>query len=78
MTQLVREVEEGRHAERFKVLGSEPLDDKLQRIELPYMTPGSQLEAALRGEAAIDGATAGAVERLLSSSCPAATPSRDC
>jgi Zn-dependent peptidase ImmA (M78 family) len=66
VVQLVQQVEEGQHVERFHVLGIEPLEDKLQRIELPYMTPGSHLEAALNGDAAIDRATAGAIGRLLS------------
>jgi Zn-dependent peptidase ImmA (M78 family) len=62
--QLVREIEAGLHVERFEKLGIEPLKDKLQRRELPYLTPGSHLHAALNGEASVNRATAGAMDRV--------------
>jgi Zn-dependent peptidase ImmA (M78 family) len=68
IARLAREVEEGHHAELFDYLGLEPLDDVLQRIDrLPYLSSGSFLDAALKGEAAVDRETAGAIDRLLSS-----------
>jgi Zn-dependent peptidase ImmA (M78 family) len=65
-TRLAREVEEGHHADLFDYHGLEPLDDALERIDvLPYVTPGSHLAAALKGDAAVDRATAAAMDRLL-------------
>jgi Zn-dependent peptidase ImmA (M78 family) len=66
---LLNEVEAGHHAELFDYLALQPLDDVLARLdELPYLTPGNHLAAALGGEAGVDRATAGAVDRLLQSS----------
>ena len=54
IARLRREVDEGLHG----YLRIEPLGDRLERIEsLPYLSPslrGSLLEAALRGDAAVD------------------------
>ena len=62
---LRREVDEGLHG----YLRLEPLDDRLERIdELPYLSPslrGSLLEAALRGDAAVDRDVAAAIRRLM-------------
>jgi len=67
IARLAREVEEGHHVELFDYLGLEPLDDVLERIErLPYLSPGSFLDAALKREAAVDRETAAAIDRLLS------------
>ena len=64
IARLQQEVEDGLHA----YLGLDPLDDGLARIdELPYLSPSlddSLLAAALRNEAAVDGATAQAIERI--------------
>ena len=69
IARLKKEVEEGLHAELFDRLGLESLEDKLARIEqLPYLSPslgGTLLQAARSGEAAVDHATAGAIDRLL-------------
>jgi Zn-dependent peptidase ImmA (M78 family) len=65
-TRLAQEVEAGHHTELFDYHGLKPIDDVLERVdELPYLSPGSHLAAALKGEAAVDRATAGAIERLL-------------
>jgi hypothetical protein len=69
IARLEGEVESGEHAALFGSLGLEPLEDGLARIEqLPYLSPalaGSLLEAALRGDAAVDRKLAGAIGRLL-------------
>jgi hypothetical protein len=61
---LEREIEDGLHA----YLPYAPRDDGLATIgALPYLSPrldDSLLAAALRKEAAIDAATAGAVDRI--------------
>ena len=66
IARLRREVEEGLHG----YLRVEPLDDRLERIDdLPYFSPslrGSYLEAALRGDAAVERDVAAAIERLMS------------
>jgi Zn-dependent peptidase ImmA (M78 family) len=63
---LVQEVEEGHHSALFDYHGLTPLDDVLERVqELPYLSPGSHLVAALKGEASVDRDTAGAMDRLL-------------
>ena len=70
IVRLQKEVEDGHHAELFDHLGLESLEDRLARIDqLPYLSPslgGTLLEAARNGDAAVDHATAGAIERLLS------------
>jgi Zn-dependent peptidase ImmA (M78 family) len=67
--QLVREVEDGLHRDRFETLGLEPLQDRLGTLgALPYISPslaGTLLGAALGGDAAVDAGVAGAIERLL-------------
>lgn len=68
IARLQQEVEDGLHAAVYDYLGLTPLDDGLARIEhLPYLSPAlkdSLLAAALRDEAAVDGATAAAIERI--------------
>ncbi len=65
IARLRREVEEGLHG----YLRVEPLGDRLERIDsLPYFSPslrGSLLEAALRGDAAVDRDVAAAIDRLM-------------
>ena len=64
IARLRREIEEGLHG----YLGVEPFGDRLEAIELPYLSPslrGSLLEAALRGEAAADRRLAEAIDRIL-------------
>jgi Zn-dependent peptidase ImmA (M78 family) len=67
---LQREIEAGEHEAAFERLALPPLDDRIGRLEeLPYLSPelaGTHLAAALRGQAALDGSTAGAVARVLS------------
>ena len=63
---LVDEVEAGHHTGLFDHLGLEPIDDVLESLEeLPYLTPGNHLAAALDGDAAVDRETADAIDRLL-------------
>lgn len=66
---LQGDIEAGAHEAAFERLQLEPLDDRLGTLEeLPYLSPEletTHLAAALRGEAALDGSTAGAVARLL-------------
>ena len=63
---LRSEVDERLHG----YLRVESLDDRLERIgSLPYLSPslrGSHLEAALRGDAAVDRDIAAAIHRLMS------------
>jgi Zn-dependent peptidase ImmA (M78 family) len=66
---LQREIEAGAHESAFERLQLGPLDDRIGALdELPYLSAeldGTHLAAALRGQAALDGSTAGAVARVL-------------
>jgi Zn-dependent peptidase ImmA (M78 family) len=66
---LLDEIEDRLHLEAVSRLGLRPLQDRLGSLgRLPYLSPaleGTHLAAALRGEAAVDARTAGAIERLL-------------
>jgi hypothetical protein len=69
IARLRAEVAERLHEDVVARLGLTPLDDRLARVaRLPYLSPalaGSRLEAARRGEAAVDASLAGAIDRLL-------------
>jgi Zn-dependent peptidase ImmA (M78 family) len=69
LARLRAEVAARLHEDVLARLGLGPLDDRLARIaHLPYLSPalaGSRLEAARRGEAAVDASLAGAIDRLL-------------
>lgn len=64
IARLEREIEDGLH----EYLGIAPYDDRLGCLEeLPYLSPAlddTLLGAALRGDAAVDAATARAIERI--------------
>jgi hypothetical protein len=66
---LRREVEDRLHEQAFRRLGCTPVADRLGSLDtLPYLSPalsGTLLEAALRGDALVEPALAGAVRRLL-------------
>jgi Zn-dependent peptidase ImmA (M78 family) len=65
---LQRDIEAGEHEGAFERLQLEPHDDRLAALdELPYLSPElerTQLAAALRGQAALDGSTAAAAARV--------------
>jgi Zn-dependent peptidase ImmA (M78 family) len=67
--QLLAEIEERLHFEAFFRLGLRMLEDRLGRLtRLPYLSPaleGTELAAALRGDALVDPGVAGAIDRLL-------------
>jgi Zn-dependent peptidase ImmA (M78 family) len=67
--QLMAEVEERLHISAFFRLGLRDFEDRLERLKhLPYLSPaleGTQLAAALGGEAFVDRSVAGAINRLL-------------
>jgi len=69
VARLQKEVEDRLHEEAFRRLGCRPLDDRLGALtQLPYLSPalsGTQLAAALRGDAPVDAAFAAALRRLL-------------
>ena len=69
IVRLRREIDEQLHLELSAALGLAGVSDRLSRVEhLPYLSPaleGTRLDAALRGEVAVDAATAGAIDRLL-------------
>jgi Zn-dependent peptidase ImmA (M78 family) len=66
---LQLEIDGGAHDGALERLRLAPLDDRLGTLdELPYLSPQlerTHLAAALRGQAALDGSTAGAVARVL-------------
>ena len=67
--QLMAEIDERLHISAFFRLGLRDFEDRLERLKhLPYLSPalkGTQLDAALRGEAVVDRSVAGAIDRLL-------------
>jgi Zn-dependent peptidase ImmA (M78 family) len=68
VARLREEVEDRLHHEAFRRLGCTPLGDRLGAAQLPYLSPalsGTQLDAALRGDAAVDAAFAASLRRLL-------------
>jgi Zn-dependent peptidase ImmA (M78 family) len=69
VARLREEVEDRLHHEAFRRLGCTPLGDRLGAMaQLPYLSPalsGTQLDAALRGDAAVDAAFAASLRRLL-------------
>ena len=69
ITRLAEEIAEGLHRAAYERLEPPTPDDGLSRIDaMPYLSPalkGSLLDAALRGEAAVDRSTGAAIERLL-------------
>jgi len=69
LARLREEVDDRLHVEAFRRLGCTPLDDRLGALrQLPYLSPalsGTQLDAALRGEAPVNAAFAAALRRLL-------------
>jgi Zn-dependent peptidase ImmA (M78 family) len=66
---LQLEIDAGAHEDALERLQLEPVDDRLGVLDtLPYLSPqleGTHFAAALRGQAALDGSTAGAVARVL-------------
>jgi Zn-dependent peptidase ImmA (M78 family) len=66
---LQHEIDAGAHEGALERLQLKPLGDRLGALdELPYLSPqleSTHLAAALRGQAALDGSTAGAAARLL-------------
>lgn len=66
---LVEEIAENLHRQAYERLEPPTPDDGLSRIEaLPYLSPAlkdSLLDAALRGDAAVDRSTGAAIDRLM-------------
>ena len=69
VTALEAEIEARLHERLFAELGLEPLADRLAAVAvLPYLSPalaGTLLDAALRGDPAVDAGVAEAARRLL-------------